>query len=52
MGRGNTASYIFFISFEIVIKMMVMNLFIAVVVEGYNLFCKYLIVLFMSMSLV
>lgn len=36
LGCGTNISYIYFISFEIFIGMMIMNLFIAVVIEGFN----------------
>ena len=32
---GSTYAYIYFISFMIIISMMIMNLFVAVVIEGF-----------------
>jgi hypothetical protein len=37
LGCGSELSYVYFISFEIFIAMMIMNLFIAVVIEGFNI---------------
>lgn len=37
LGCGTNLSYIYFISFEVFISMMIMNLFTAVVIEGFNI---------------
>jgi hypothetical protein len=37
LGCGNNFAYIYFISFTIFIYLMIMNLFIAVVIEGFNM---------------
>ena len=36
LGCGTTYSYFYFVVFEAVMYMMVMNLFVAVVIEGFS----------------